>query len=258
MENCETEISDSHQAEIIERCCPVLELRQYTLYPGRRDVLIELFEREFLESQEAVGIKVVGTFRRLDAPDQFVWLRGFPDMVSRAQSLQSFYGGDTWKAHCDAANATMIDSDNVLLLRPVGPGSGFNLAGLSRNPVGGPLPGGLVVANIYYFAGSVPGAFPGFFEREMKPVLAESGVTPLGEFVTEASPNTFPALPVREGENVFVWFEGFPGLAAYNQHLANLEANASWKGHLAGRLTKFLAKEPEVLKLVPTARSLLK
>ena len=34
-------------------CCPVLELRQYTLKPGMRDILIELFEREFVESQEA-------------------------------------------------------------------------------------------------------------------------------------------------------------------------------------------------------------
>ena len=36
-------------------CCPVLELRQYTLKPGQRDVLINLFERHFVESQEAAA-----------------------------------------------------------------------------------------------------------------------------------------------------------------------------------------------------------
>ncbi len=30
-------------------CCPVVELRQYTLHPGKRDILIELFDREFIE-----------------------------------------------------------------------------------------------------------------------------------------------------------------------------------------------------------------
>ena len=98
-------------------CCPVVELRQYTLHSGKRDVLIDLFDREFVETQEAVGVKAIGQFRDLDHPDRFVWLRGFPDMTSRAKALTDFYGGPVWKAHREAANATMIDSDNVLLLR---------------------------------------------------------------------------------------------------------------------------------------------
>jgi hypothetical protein len=39
---------------------PVVELRQYTVHAGMRDVLIELFDREFVESQEAAGMKVIG------------------------------------------------------------------------------------------------------------------------------------------------------------------------------------------------------
>ena len=102
----------------------VVELRQYTLKPGQRDILIALFEREFVESQEAQGIALLGIFRDLDDPDRFVWLRGFPDMESRARSLAAFYRGPIWKANRDAANATMIDSDNVLLLRPAWSGAG--------------------------------------------------------------------------------------------------------------------------------------
>ena len=79
-------------------CCPVLELRQYTLRPGMRDVLIELFEREFVESQEALGMTLVGQFRDLDDPNRFVWLRGFADMTTRAQALHDFYGGPVWKS----------------------------------------------------------------------------------------------------------------------------------------------------------------
>src|SRR3981081_1640781 len=76
-----------------QTCCPIVELRQYTLRPGKRDVLIDLFDREFVETQEAVGMKIIGQFRDLDRPNRFVWVRGFSDMRSRAQALQNFYGG---------------------------------------------------------------------------------------------------------------------------------------------------------------------
>src|SRR5919199_1692664 len=88
----------------------VLELRQYTLHPGRRDELIELFDREFVESQEAVGAQVLGQFRDLDDQDRFVWLRGFADMATRGRALPAFYGGPVWREHSAKANATMIDS----------------------------------------------------------------------------------------------------------------------------------------------------
>src|SRR5438034_1313450 len=113
-------------------CCPVVELRQYTLHPGKRDVLIDLFDREFVESQEELGIKIIGQFRDLNDPNRFVWLRGFRDMPSRAEALKAFYGGPVWKAHREAANATMIDSDNVLLLRPARATSGFSFENSER------------------------------------------------------------------------------------------------------------------------------
>src|SRR5678815_3815796 len=105
--------------------CHAVEVRQYTLRPGQRDVLIELFERAFVESQEALGMTLFGQFRDLDDPDRFVWLRGFADMPARAAALGAFYDGPVWQAHRDAANATMLDSDDVLLLRPARTGSGF-------------------------------------------------------------------------------------------------------------------------------------
>jgi hypothetical protein len=115
----------------------IVELRQYTLHPGQRDVLIELFDREFLESQEAAGMRVIAEFRDLDRPNMFVWLRGFPDMATRERALTDFYSGPVWQAHRKAANATMIDSDNVLLLAPAHDGAGFkneDAARLAQRP----------------------------------------------------------------------------------------------------------------------------
>src|SRR5688572_25580775 len=67
----------SPYSEPNQTCCPITELRQYTLHPGKRDTLIDLFDREFVETQEAVGMTLIGQFRDLDKPDRFVWLRGF-------------------------------------------------------------------------------------------------------------------------------------------------------------------------------------
>src|SRR6267378_2460240 len=147
-------------------CCPIVELRQCTLHPGKRDALIDLFDREFVESQEALGIKVIGQFRDLGNPDRFVWLRGFRDMPSRAQALKDFYGGPVWKAHREAANDTLIDSDNVLLLHPAAPTSGFFLESKTRPPEGSnEIRTELIVATIYYFNAPVDPGFVEFFEK---------------------------------------------------------------------------------------------
>ena len=119
-------------------------------------------------------MQVLGQFRDLDDPDSFVWLRGFSDMPTRKRALEAFYGGPTWKQHAGAANATMIDSDNVLLLRPV---SGLVLETNDR-----PAPGsmasqpGLLVVTIYPLTKAAAVDFPAFFARELEPALHEAGM----------------------------------------------------------------------------------
>lgn len=178
----------------------IVELRQYTLRPGARDTLIDLFEREFVTGQEAAGITVGGRFRDLDDPDRFVWLRSFPDMAARERALHAFYAGPVWQAHREAANATMLDSDDVLLLR----GPGF----------AAPDTGGPVVATLCHPRDAA--AFAGEFERRLRPALTAAGSPPLAVHRTEHAENTFPALPVRTGEEVFLWFTAgeadLPGL----------------------------------------------
>jgi quinol monooxygenase YgiN len=237
---------------------PIVELRQYTLHPGQRDVLIELFERIFIEPQEAVGITVIGQFRDLEDPNRFVWLRGFPDMGKRLAALQAFYGGPVWQEYREEANATMVDSDNVLMLRPARPASGFFLDPRHRPPPGAQeVPPGLVVATILSFETPPEANFLDFFEGTLAPALTKNGASILSSFVTEESANTFPALPVREGEQVFVWFSRFRDQVAYDEHVAALARSQEWHDQLWKPLMRRLKAAPEVLKLSPTARSLV-
>jgi hypothetical protein len=213
--------------------------------------LIDLFDQEFIEPQEALGITVIGQFRDLDHPDRFVWLRGFRDMTSRAKALSDFYGGPVWKTHREAANATMIDSDNVLLLRPVHPTSGFSLENMKRPPMGSDeVSASLVVTTIYYFERPVASDFMNFFEQTLKPMATSLGATISAYFVTENSENTFPALPVRENENVFVWFSIFEDSAAYENYVAALSQSERWRDEVSVGLTRYLDRAPEVIKAV--------
>jgi ketosteroid isomerase-like protein/quinol monooxygenase YgiN len=240
-------------------CCPIVELRQYTLHPGKRDAFIDLFDRQFIESQEAVGTQMIGQFRDVDDPNRFVWLRGFRDMPSRAQALQAFYGGPVWKTHREAANAAIVDSDNVLLLRPALPASGFALDTEERPPIGASeIPKGLLIATIYYLPAPADAEFLEFFTNTVEPILTRSGASIVARFITENSANNFPALPVREGENVFVCFMRFQDREAYERYLGKLSRSQEWNGKISNELTGHLKKAPEVLKLSPTARSRLR
>jgi hypothetical protein len=240
-------------------CCPIVELRQYTLHPGQRDVLIDLFDREFVETQEDVGIWVMGQFRDLDRPDRFVWMRGFPDMISRAFALGAFYDGPVWQAHRDAARATMIDSSNALLLHPAHPRSGFVLPFRGGRPPreargNGP---GFMAATLSPLRPGVPFDAADFFVTRLKPGLAELGADRCACFVTEPTANSFPRLPVREGENMLAWFTVFADEDAWRRHLAAAAASARWQDEVLAPLAPLLAGPAETLRLVPTARSQL-
>jgi hypothetical protein len=218
----------------------VVELRQYTLHAQRRDALIDLFEREFVETQEAQGMSVMGQFRDLDDPDRFVWLRGFADMASRARGLQGFYGGPVWAAHRDAANATMIDSDDVLLLRPAWHG-----AGLAHDPARrAGRAGGMVDITVFSLNDAASPALLDVCRERMTAALQREGALAQGWYVTEGSPNNFPRLPVREGEHVLVV------VAVFKDRFGG-----RWQRDVAPPLSQWLAKQPHAMKLAPTARS---
>jgi hypothetical protein len=240
-------------------CCSLIELRQYTLHPGQRDSLIELFEREFVETQEALGIAVIGQFRDLNRPDRFVWLRGFETIEARGQELAAFYDGPVWHAHREAANATMIDSDNVLLLEPAGLGRGLrglpprasSVSPASSSP-------GLIVATLYYTKPESLVAFSALFNRSIRQRFEDAGARTIAEYVTSGQSNSFPRLPIRLGEHIFVWLARFESADAYDVYRARVSADRQWQRQAWPIIREHLIREPEVLRLAPTGRSRLR
>jgi quinol monooxygenase YgiN len=188
---------DTNAAEIH----PVIELRQYKVVHDQRDRFIDLFDREFVETQEADGMELIGQFRDRSDPDRFTWIRAFPNMDARQRALTAFYSGPTWLAHRGTANPMLFDNDNVLLLRPAWPGSGFHPAARPSAT----MPARLVVVSIHYLWKHPDEGFTAFFKERLAPALERAGVQIDAALVREESANNFPRLPVREGEKLFVW-----------------------------------------------------
>ena len=141
-------------------------------------------------------MRILGQFRDADRPDQFVWLRGFETWTPagpRSRVLRrTGLGG-----HPDAANATMVAVDDVLLLRPVEPGSGLSLRSLRHRD--DPRSSAVVVLIAERSAADV-----------LHPAVAAMsafGGSTLGCYETDRRENNFPRLPVRLAD-VAVWFGG--------------------------------------------------
>jgi hypothetical protein len=235
-------------------CCAVVDLRQYTLLPGQRDALIDVFDEAFVEGQEAEGMHICGQFRDLDDPDRFVWLRGFTDLETRAKALNDFYYGPVWKARGSEANATMVDSDNALLLKPIELGPGFPALDAPRPPVGATEIPSSVVAGAVYHRRTVDDGFVEFFTDQLAPALTGTGAVLTATFETLVAENNFPALPLRD-DTVFVWLATFPSDAAYAEHRRRLDESRTWQTKLLPELTCRSISAPQLLRLRPTARS---
>ncbi|MGH7588548.1 MAG: NIPSNAP family protein [Gemmatimonadota bacterium] len=178
----------------------VVEFRNYRLRPGVREAFIDYFEARFLDSQEDVGMQVLGQFRLVGQPDRFVWIRGFEDLAGRRRALETFYEGPYWERWKGPANDMMIEWDRVHLLRPRD-GSWALADRIRHSPL--PREGRLarVVATFCHAreAGSDEG-----LEGRIRSALEDRGHTILGGFVTETAENDYPRLPVIQEPGLVV------------------------------------------------------
>lgn len=231
---------------------PVVELRQYTLKPGMRGTLVDVFEAHLIEGQEAAGMTIGGLFLDRDDPDRFVWMRGFAGMRERQQALEAFYGGPVWAAHSGTANPTMVDVDNVLLLRPTVPSHPPEPPAHGRQPAGSRRFSQEWVSVTVYIVQPDPEVMR-WLSTDVHHALVEAVQLPVATWRTEPAENTFPALPVRP-DHAFVWAASFADEATYLEAHRRLDASTQWQQQIRSRLDGLVLAR-EHLRLAPTARS---
>lgn len=227
----------------------VFELRRYTLKPGARETLIRVFDTHLVETQEAVGMSVICQFRDPAAPDQFVWFRGFADQEARTRALPTFYGGPAWAEHGPAANETMLAWHDVLMLKSAAPGSGFDTQGLERLPAGtSDLEDGRnYIVAIHHLAPEAADAEAALAAKAIADAVRSTGGAVIASLISDRSKNGFERLPLRESECVAVTLVR-PAVA---QAIPALEAALRDIAVDSGRA-------PDIARVIPTARSLLR
>lgn len=173
----------------------IIDLRDYTLKPNTREQFIERCEALLFPEQERLGATILGVFRDADNPEGVVWLRAMPDMAERKRVLTAFYSqGEVWKANRREVNSWIIDSDNVLLVKPV---SEMTTAKADHS---------MVV--MYACLRKEPFVVDEELDQ-LAAAISDAGGHLLAKLVTDPSENNYRPHPIRTGEFGFVVFASF-------------------------------------------------
>jgi len=231
---------------------PVIELRRYTLVDGAAAPFSRCFETWFPEAFQQAGAVALGHFTERGSGDRFTWLRAFPDMAARLAANTAFYDGPVWREHKAALNGWIVDSDNVLLLRPLYAGAAIPLLP-SVDPVGEPQGArGLAVAQLLQAAPGQADACARAAERWFDSYRGE-GLVEAGVLATLDVANNFPRHPVRSDGHWLVWL----GILRDDAALAALQPMLE-HASLALAGAGLLASPAEVVVLDPGQRSRLR
>lgn len=241
----------------------VVELRNYLLKDDVTGAFIRYFEEHFLFSQREEGMHPLGQFGVVDEPNRFVWIRGFENMHTRLRGLSGFYGGPFWQARRSEANAMMLESHDVHLLRPLGPNAaltgGLSLEDRASEPPGAlPLHTGLVAIDFYRTEPGALGRLVELFDQRMQPALLKQGHQVLGHFVAELTPNDYPRLPVFQDATLFLVLSAYRDREHYASMRTEWRNGDVWRTALKGELHALLAADVATIRLRPTARSLIR
>ena len=171
---------------------------------GEREHFAQYFQSYFPEALQKLGAIVFGQFLERKNHNLFTWIRGFKNMDARATINAALYYGPLWKEHRATMNNLLVDSDNVLLLRPLNQERGV-LVLPAVDPVyetNGAQ--GVLVAQIF----AVKTNSIETFAQQAEPTFAAyrgAGAREAGVLVTLDMPNNFPQLPIRTDGPYLVW-----------------------------------------------------
>jgi hypothetical protein len=230
----------------------VIEVRRYTIKDGAREQFAKYFESYFPEAFEQLGAIAFGQFFERDKPAGFTWLRGFRNMDARAVVNSAFYYGPLWKEHRLTLNNLMVDSDNVMLMRPLSRERAIPVLP-AVDPVLESAAQGVVVAQVFALR---PDSADAFAKRAEAAFAAyrSAGIREAGVLVTLDAPNNFPQLPVRTDGTYLVWLGVAPDQKAVDGRFSALATE------MAATLgaTGMLRGTPELIVLNPAPRSRLR
>ena len=99
----------------------LVEIRRYTIKPGRRGEFVQFFHAEVLPAMEAAGMRILGVYVGAEDSQTFFYLRGFDSAEEREGQLDAFYQGSEWLGGLRDRALAMEESFHVELVRTAVP-----------------------------------------------------------------------------------------------------------------------------------------
>ncbi len=230
----------------------VLELRNYIIKPGQRENFTDYYENNLMQPQNALNSFTLGQYRIKAAEDNFFFVRGFHNMVSRNKFLNDFYLGDIWKQHRNKVNAMLANNDNVHLLKPLAILNPENFQQTFNSNWFGKKRGIVVVD--YYIANQKLDKLIDFFHDNYLPIFKTTGIEDISFWISETIPNEFIALPVFQDKNLLVSISFYSDELSYQSKIKQAESNLTEEQRTV-LLDTLTIKN--TLILYPTAKSFL-
>ena len=228
----------------------VIELRNYLLRPGQRDNFKDSFEIKILDTLNRRGNHVLGQYTVKDAPDNFVWVRGFDDMKSRLKALQGFYASKYWQQHVSIPRKYVLNYMNVYLLKPlhisqekIDSTSTFNADWFGKQK-------GVAIVD-FYIANQRRKELLDFVRNTYDSVLSVSGVKDVSYWISEMAPNDYP-LPAFQDKNLLVTITFFKNETEYVAAQKRIESNMTQEQKFA---MKAIVTTKSTWELYPTKKS---
>jgi hypothetical protein len=89
------------------------ELRQYRIFPGKRDEWVRIMEEQIIPGQTAMGAVIIGSFVSTEEDDLSVWIRRFESEEQFTAFRSAYYGSEEWKNELQLKAKEMIASTVV-------------------------------------------------------------------------------------------------------------------------------------------------
>ena len=98
----------------------IIEIRHYTIKPGRREEFIEFFEKKNRAALRDAGMLVFGPMRDIENEDKVHWMRAFPSLADRVCIKEDFYTGLVWSKDIEPFVMPMIEKYEAELTETTG------------------------------------------------------------------------------------------------------------------------------------------
>jgi quinol monooxygenase YgiN len=97
----------------------IIEFREYTCHPGKRDSWVKLMEERIVPYQAAKGMAILALWVSETDPNLFYWMRRFENEDVRKAQYDAVYKNDIWRNEFAPLVEEHLDRSKIKVTRMI-------------------------------------------------------------------------------------------------------------------------------------------